>query len=68
MKSGPNRDSGQGDPPNATGQGEHPSPVRETDQPPEVAYYCDLCGNRMLDLHCKLVCKTCGYRRDCSDP
>lgn len=31
-------------------------------------YVCDLCGAVMLDLHCKLVCERCGYRRDCSDP
>ena len=31
-------------------------------------YHCDLCGHAMLDLHCKLICKRCGYKRDCSDP
>lgn len=31
-------------------------------------YRCDLCGNVMLDLHCKLICERCGYKRDCSDP
>jgi len=31
-------------------------------------YRCDLCGNVMLDLHCKLICDRCGYKRDCSDP
>ena len=29
---------------------------------------CDLCGGRMIDRHCKLVCESCGYQRDCSDP
>jgi len=29
---------------------------------------CDLCGGPFLDLHCKLTCQRCGYRRDCSDP
>jgi len=29
---------------------------------------CDLCGRRMLERHCKLVCVLCGYQRDCSDP
>jgi len=33
-----------------------------------VTYRCDLCGAIMLDLHCKLVCERCGYKRDCSDP
>lgn len=34
----------------------------------EEAFYCDLCGNPMLNLHCKLICEQCGYKRDCSDP
>jgi transposase len=29
---------------------------------------CEICGSEMYGLHCKLVCPTCGYRRDCSDP
>lgn len=29
---------------------------------------CELCGTEMFGLHCKLICPTCGYRRDCSDP
>lgn len=29
---------------------------------------CDICGGPMLDLHCKLICNRCGYKRDCSDP
>jgi hypothetical protein len=36
--------------------------------PEEQVFYCDLCGNQMLNLHCKLVCEQCGYKRDCSDP
>ncbi len=31
-------------------------------------FLCDLCGAPMLNLHCKLLCRRCGYRRDCSDP
>ncbi|HCW78109.1 MAG TPA: hypothetical protein DG084_03260 [Gemmatimonadetes bacterium] len=31
-------------------------------------YLCDLCGVPMLNLHCKLICEQCGYKRDCSDP
>jgi len=34
----------------------------------DETYYCDLCGNVMLNLHCKLICERCGYKRDCSDP
>jgi hypothetical protein len=40
---------------------EEPAPV--ADSP-----VCDLCGARMLEHHCKLVCPNCGYMRDCSDP
>ena len=29
---------------------------------------CEICGDEMYGLHCKLVCPNCGYRRDCSDP
>jgi len=29
---------------------------------------CDICGFPMLDVHCKLVCRHCGFMRDCSDP
>ena len=41
-------------------------PTDRTDEAP--AYLCDLCGHPMLDLHCKLICERCGYKRDCSDP
>lgn len=40
----------------------------KVDAPGARTYLCDLCGAPMLDLHCKLVCRRCGYRRDCSDP
>ena len=30
--------------------------------------WCDLCGAAMTERHCKLVCPSCGYQRDCSDP
>lgn len=29
---------------------------------------CEICGMPMYDLHCKIVCPRCGYKRDCSDP
>lgn len=37
-------------------------------RPAEKIYRCDLCGVSMLDLHCKLICRRCGFKRDCSDP
>lgn len=35
---------------------------------PASGFRCDLCGGPMLDRHCKLLCLSCGYQRDCSDP
>lgn len=29
---------------------------------------CELCGGPTYERHCKIVCLTCGYVRDCSDP
>ena len=40
----------------------------ETDVTTALVYLCDLCNAVMLNVHCKLVCTNCGYRRDCSDP
>ena len=34
----------------------------------EVRMTCDICGPAMLARHCKLLCPSCGYTRDCSDP
>ncbi len=34
----------------------------------ERVWQCDLCGARMRQRHCKLLCPQCGYQRDCSDP
>jgi carbonic anhydrase/acetyltransferase-like protein (isoleucine patch superfamily) len=29
---------------------------------------CELCGGPLMERHCKIVCLSCGYQRDCSDP
>ena len=29
---------------------------------------CDVCGGPTYELHCKIICRNCGYTRDCSDP
>lgn len=34
----------------------------------EPGFLCDVCGSPMLNRHCKLVCTSCGFQRDCSDP
>ena len=33
-----------------------------------IAPTCDLCGSRMVEWHCRIMCPMCGYQRDCSDP
>ena len=34
----------------------------------EPIYLCNVCGERMREIHCKIICPRCGYTRDCSDP
>ena len=29
---------------------------------------CELCGGTVESIRCKIICKACGYTRDCSDP
>jgi len=36
--------------------------------PDESDFYCDICGQMMLEFNCELICLICGYRRDCTDP
>ena len=28
---------------------------------------CDVCEATCLEIHCKIICRKCGYTRDCSD-
>jgi hypothetical protein len=36
---------------------------------PAARIECEICGNEMLyTAACKIMCGTCGYKRDCSDP
>ena len=35
---------------------------------PERAEPCDVCGGPTFELHCKVICRRCGYTRDCGDP
>lgn len=32
------------------------------------AAVCELCGGATMERHCKVVCLSCGYQRDCTDP
>ena len=29
---------------------------------------CEICGFRMYERSCKIICRNCGFTRDCSDP
>ena len=50
------------------------APASPPDLPPAIpereerTVACDLCGAPVLERHCKIVCRNCGYTRDCSDP
>jgi 8-oxo-dGTP diphosphatase len=35
---------------------------------PEDDTYCWLCGGAVEKRHCKIICLSCGFTRDCSDP
>ena len=37
--------------------------IREPNSP-----VCDLCAGPIVERHCKVVCLSCGFQRDCSDP
>ena len=39
------------------------SPAGDAEEP-----ICERCGGVMFERHCKFLCPTCGYQRDCSDP
>jgi hypothetical protein len=28
---------------------------------------CPICEGLMFGVHCKLICRNCGYKEDCSD-
>ena len=34
----------------------------------ETMEACDVCGAPTYEIRCKVICKQCGYTRDCSDP
>lgn len=35
---------------------------------PQDDTYCWVCGGAVVKRHCKIVCESCGFTRDCSDP
>ncbi len=44
---------------------DRPAKEEETQEEPQV---CDVCGAPVIMVHGKIVCRNCGYTRDCSDP
>lgn len=48
--------------------GEERSRESEASEPETYSGECEVCGCGMYELHCKIICPNCGYRRDCSDP
>jgi hypothetical protein len=34
----------------------------------ERVHICARCGEQMEERQCKIVCRNCGFTRDCSDP
>ena len=40
---------------------------KETFSPKKRVFLCDRCGFEMIEKNCKVVCKNCGNRFDCSD-
>ena len=41
----------------------------DPDYDPEAPVICEVCGGLMeYTASCKLMCRNCGYMRDCSDP
>jgi 8-oxo-dGTP diphosphatase len=46
-------------------------PIAPTHRPiyhPQDDSYCWTCGGPVSKRHCKIICHTCGFTRDCSDP
>jgi hypothetical protein len=42
-------------------------PAKEPPAPKKRVFRCDRCGCEMVERSCKVVCKNCGNRFDCSD-
>lgn len=62
--------------PSAPESGGRSVPMREVDRAdfdprydPNEPIICEVCGNEMrYTAVCKIECRVCGYKRDCSDP
>jgi hypothetical protein len=49
---------------------DQPPAPRAVARPPadDSAHVCERCGEPMEERKCKILCRNCGYYRDCSDP
>ena len=43
-------------------------PLESETVPEEEGEVCWVCGELVIERHCKIVCQVCGFTRDCSDP
>ncbi len=57
--------SGENGSPRAAEHGASSRASQPPANPPPDA--CPICGEALLGVHCKLICRNCGYREDCSD-
>lgn len=42
-------------------------PVKWRETSGKQIYICDRCGSEMVEKNCKVICRNCGNRFDCSD-
>lgn len=50
----------------ASGQGDRRWPAARSRMSGE-APACPICNAPLIGIHCKQLCRNCGYREDCSD-
>lgn len=55
-------------PPSPEQTGQIQPPLAPASYRPIDDTYCWMCDSPIIKRHCKIVCQTCGFTRDCSDP
>lgn len=44
-------------------------PQNKSELTENTLIFCHVCGfEAAIEVHCKIICRNCGYTRDCSDP
>ncbi len=51
----------------ASTEAQSPRPENVVAAKRQRVYICDRCGFEMTEKNCKIVCRNCGSRYDCSD-